>query len=141
MRISRNELFYQVVEIVSHRSTCNRRKVGAVIGREGRILSMGYAGSPAGTPHCQDVGCLIGKDGGCIRTQHAEANAIAWAARQGISTEGATLFCSLSPCLSCAKLIINSGIKRVEYQLSYRDSAGIDLLREAGIAVDKFYAI
>jgi dCMP deaminase len=82
------------------------------------------------------VGCEIGKNGGCTRTVHAEANAISFAARSGNSTDGADLFTTHSPCYDCAKLIINAGIVRVVYDVEYRDPRGIDLLREAGIIVD-----
>lgn len=133
-RITRDEMLAEILATVAKRSTCNRRHVGAILTLEGRILSMGYAGSPAGTPHCTDVGCLIDpKGGGCIRTQHAEANAIAWAARKGISTENSILWCSLSPCLSCAKLIINSGVREVVFIETYRDSSGLDLLSTGGV--------
>ncbi|MCO5760313.1 MAG: deaminase [Chromatiaceae bacterium] len=128
----------QVAETTSWRSTCERNNVGALIVLDGRPLSVGYNGAPAGLAHCQDIGCLIDSSGGCIRTQHAEANAIAWAARKGIAVEGATLYVTLSPCLPCAKLIINAGIARVVYLSPYRDSTGVDYLRMAGVQVEEF---
>ena len=138
-RISRDEMFVQMVNSVSLRSTCLRRQVGAVLVIRGRPLSIGYAGSPSGTPHCTDVGCLIGDDGGCTRTIHAEVNAISWAARNGIAIEGSTLYCSLTPCLSCAKLIINSGIIRVVALEDYRDQSGAELLDSVGIEIEKIH--
>lgn len=132
-RITRAELFRELVLSIAKRSTCTRKSVGAVIVKDGRVLSMGYNGSPSGMPHCIDEGCLLGPEGGCIRTQHAEANAIAWAAREGISLMGATLWVTDSPCLSCAKLIVNAGIVEVVYLQRYRDESGIRLLNDARI--------
>lgn len=132
-RLTRTEMLAQLVDIVAQRSTCRRARVGALLSRDGRILSTGYAGAPAGAPHCLDAGCLHGPDGGCIRTIHAEANAIAFAARSGISLDGADLWCSYAPCLSCAKLIINSGIRRVMYRKPYRVIEGSNLLQSVGI--------
>jgi len=137
-RITRSEMFVEILEVVKKRSTCSRAKVSALVVRENRIISMGYGGSPSGLPHCLDVGCEIGETGGCIRTIHAEANAIAFAARNGISIEGADLWCSMSPCLDCAKLIINSGIKRVYFLEKYRKADGIRLLVSAGIKVYQY---
>jgi dCMP deaminase len=121
--------------VVSTRGTCERASVGAVISREGRIISTGYVGAPAGLPHCISVGCQIGTHGGCDRTVHAEANAIAFAARFGTSTDGSELHCTHAPCLPCAKLIVNSGIRRVHYETAYRDASGLSLLREAKVVV------
>ena len=133
-RISRDEMLFEIAATVAKRSTCDRKHIGAVIARDGRVLSIGYNGSPSRAAHCCDVGCLIDpKTGGCIRTQHAEANAIAWAAREGICTKGARLYATISPCLSCAKLIINAGIVSVQYLDLYRDTAPIDYLSDANI--------
>lgn len=140
-RISRESMLSQMVQIAAERSTCLRRKVGSLIVLDGRILSTGYAGSARGLPHCLDVGCLVGPDGGCLRTIHAEMNAIAFAARYGIRVEGADLWCSLTPCLACAKLIINSGIKRLIALDDYRDTSGSHLLNDAGITVEVNYAL
>ncbi len=134
-RVSRDEMLLRIATIVSMRGTCERAQVGAVIALEGRIISTGYVGAPAGLEHCTDVGCRISPDGGCLRTAHAEANAIAFAARFGISTNQATLYCTHGPCLDCAKLIINSGIGRLVYERPYRDSRGRELLEEAGVFV------
>lgn len=132
-RISRDEQMALYAIVASMRSTCGRRKVGSIIALEGRVLSTGYAGPPSGFPHCSTE-CLKAAEGcGCKRTIHAEQNAISYAARHGIKTEGATLYCTLSPCESCAKSIISAGIKRVVYLEKYRDSSGIQLLEQADI--------
>ena len=139
-RISRDEMLMRMAVVVSNRGTCTRAYVGAVIAREGRVISTGYVGAPSGLPHCLDVGDEIGPDGGCARTVHAEANAIAFAARSGTSTEGAELYCTHEPCLKCAQLIINSGITRVVYENPYRIHDGLALLESAGIDVEQLPA-
>lgn len=132
-RISRDQMLINIAFIVSRRSTCARSQVGAVIADEGRIVSTGYAGAPAGMPHCSSGVCDLSQP--CHRTVHAEANAIAWAARSAIAIEGCALYCTLSPCLECAKLIINSGIERVVYGEAYRKTNGVELLRGAGVEI------
>lgn len=139
-RPSRDELLMRIAAVVSSRGTCNRAYVGAVIAVDGRIISTGYVGAPSGLPHCIDIGDEISPDGGCIRTVHAEANAIAWSARNGTSTEEATLYCTHEPCLNCAKLIINAGITRVVYEHSYRLHDGSYLLETAGVEVEQLNA-
>lgn len=136
-RISRDEMFGIIVHVISERGTCLRKKVGALIVREGRILVTGYVGSPPGMPHCLDEGCLIGPDGGCIRTTHAEANAVSFAAKHGISLDGADMYCTTQPCLACAKLILSSGIRRFVAYGDYRDPTGVELLTEAAIIVER----
>lgn len=131
MRITRDKMLMGVAELMSKRSTCLRAQVGAVLAHEGRVISSGYAGAPKGLPHCHPGICSV--DQPCLRTVHAEAGAISYAARFGIKTDGATLYCTLSPCIDCAKLIINSGIKEVVYGQAYRKTEGIEQLREAGI--------
>jgi dCMP deaminase len=132
-RPSRTEWLMRLATIISTRGTCNRAQVGAIIVREGRTISTGYVGAPSGLPHCVAAGDEIGPDGGCTRTVHAEANAIAFAARFGTSTEDAELYCTHSPCVNCAKLIINAGIRRVVYEHEYRDQSGLALLEAAGV--------
>lgn len=134
-RLTRSEMFVEILGVIKKRSTCARAQVAALIVRENRIISMGYGGSPSGLPHCLDVGCLMGENGGCIRTIHAEANAVAFAAKYGITIEGADLWCTLAPCLDCAKLLINSGIQTVYYLDPYRKDDGVKLLVSAGIHV------
>lgn len=134
-RLSRDEMMMRIAAIVSMRGTCERASVGAVIALDGRIISTGYVGAPTGLSHCTSVGCDIGPSGGCVRTVHAEANAIAFAAANGIATRGAELFCTHAPCRECSKLISNAGIVRVTYEQAYRDPAGLDTLRAVGIEV------
>jgi dCMP deaminase len=136
-RPSRDELGIRLATVYSLRGTCLRAQVGAVISRDGRAISAGYVGAPAGQPHCTDVGCELGRNGGCTRTVHAEANAIGFAARAGASTDGATIYTTHSPCYDCAKLIINAGIVRVCFDTPYRDPRGIELLEAAGVTVDQ----
>ncbi len=109
MRISREDLLMAQAILVTMRSTCNRKKVGAVIAHEGRVISTGYAGAPAGLPHCLDVGCDTSKGTGCSRTAHAEINAIAYAARFGIATQGSLRYISMnhtgiSPVYNCLRI-------------------------------------
>lgn len=132
-RISRQELFMGIAKLLAERSTCKRGRVGALLVKDNRIVSTGYVGAPSGEPHCLEVGCEIGLNGGCIRTIHAEVNTIAYAAKEGISTNDTHLYVTLSPCISCAKLLINAGVKKVFYLEKYRDTSGIDLLNNRGI--------
>lgn len=138
MRISREQSLMAAAQVIALRSTCPRKQVGAVIAHEGRILSWGYNSAPSGLPHCTEVGCLIGPDGGCLRTQHAEANAIAWAARKGVSLLGSDLYLTLTPCLSCAKMVINSGIVRIWFLHEYRDTFPLTTLANSGIEIHAF---
>jgi dCMP deaminase len=123
-----DEYFMEVCKAVALRATCNRGKSGCVIARDKQILVSGYVGSPKGLPHCDEVGhqmkTTIHEDGSqtqhCVRTAHAEQNAICQAAKLGISIDGATLYCKMVPCIACAKMIINSGIKRVVAEKKYQ---------------------
>lgn len=130
-----------LAEVYSLRATCPRGRIGAVLVREGRPIAAGYNGAPAGLDHCFDAGCETGSGGGCSRTIHAEANAIAAAAKAGITTEGAELYVTLAPCLSCAQLIINTGVKSVIFRDSYRIEAGIRLLVDAGVHITALWMI
>ena len=118
-RMGRDEYLMKIAELIALRGTCPRAKVGAVLVREGRVISTGYNGSPSGTPHCIDMDCILDERGKCIRTVHAELNCICFAAKYGIKTEGATMYITHSPCLDCAKAIINAGIKKVIYLEKY----------------------
>jgi dCMP deaminase len=134
-RPTRDEMLMDMAQVVAARGTCSRLRVGAIIARDGRALSMGYNGAPAGMKHCNHT---MDESGiGCTRVVHAEANAIVWAARHGVATDGAELFTTHMPCLVCANLIINAGIIRVVYSVDYRDRAGYHLLIEVGMEVDK----
>lgn len=147
-----------IAQVWSSRSTCERRHVGAVIAKNGRHIGSGYNGAPAGLPHCihdYDKAQLIparvfGLTAqrplnilpiGCKVAIHAEANAVAYCARDGISTAGATLYVTLSPCYSCAQLIVASGFARVVYGEAYRDPAGIHLLDSSSITVEKWLGL
>ncbi len=142
-RPSWDEYFLNLVELVGSRGTCDRGRSGCVIAKDKRILSTGYVGSPIGTKHCDEIGhemhTVTHEDGKetrhCIRTSHAELNAIANAARFGISLEGATLYCHMTPCYTCAKMIINAGIKKVVCNLDYHaGERSKEIFQEAGIA-------
>jgi dCMP deaminase len=136
-RISTDELFIRIAELVRLRSTCLRGRVGTVAVRDNRIVATGYNGSPPGAPHCTEVGCDIPANDhspGCQRTIHAEANCIAWAARAGVQMQGATVYCTHSPCLKCAQLLLSAGIERFVYARDYRLGRP-DLLADAGIYV------
>lgn len=131
-RLTRDQMLMQIAGVVAQRGTCDRAQVGAVIALEGRIVSVGYVGSPPGQPHCLGPDCP-GILTGCERTQHAESNAIAWAARNGIALAGSTLYVTLQPCVPCAKLIITAGIERVVYRDPYRKPDGLNYLNQVGI--------
>jgi dCMP deaminase len=114
------------------RSTCPRKHVGAVIVRDKAVLSTGYNGSVRGASHCTEVGCLM-ENSHCIRTVHAEANALVQAARNGVRLEGAEIYVTASPCFNCFKLIANAGIDTVYYGEFYRDQNVLDFAAELGI--------
>jgi dCMP deaminase len=133
-RMNRDGLFLSVAQLFGKRSTCPRAQVGAVAVRDRRIIATGYVGSPAGTPHCTELGCLIRGDG-CVRTIHAEANVVAFAARAGASLDGTSIYCTHSPCLDCAKLLANTGIKEFVFITQYRDAMGIGILNDVNVKV------
>jgi len=116
------------------RSTCPRKHVGAVIVRDKSILSTGYNGSIRGAEHCTDIGCLM-KSGHCIRTVHAEANALVQAASHGVRLEGAEIYVTASPCFDCFKLIANAGIRTIYYGEFYRDERVLAFAEELGITM------
>jgi len=117
---------------VASRSTCPRKHVGAVVVRDKTILATGYNGSVRGLPHCEDVGCMV-EDGHCVRTIHAEVNALIQAAKHGTRVEGATIYVTASPCWNCFKCIANTGIQRVVFGEFYRDNRIFDVARELAI--------
>jgi dCMP deaminase len=116
---------------VSKRATCLRRSVGAVIVRDRRILATGYNGAPRGVPHCEEYGCDISQR--CQLAAHAEMNAVAQAAANGVSCEGGTVYVTCQPCNVCAKLLINAGISRVVFEGDYPDSLALELFNMAGV--------
>lgn len=143
-----DEYFMEVCHAIAKRATCDRGRSGCVIAKDNQILVTGYVGAPVGLPHCDDVGHKIKKvtheDGSvsehCVRTVHAEQNAICQAAKRGISIDGATLFCKMTPCRTCAMLIINCGIKRVLAEKRYHDSADtIEMFKQAGVKLEHLH--
>jgi len=119
-RVSWQEYFMNIAHEVATRSTCDRKNVGAVIVQNKNILSTGYNGSLRSLPHCEEVGHEMENDH-CIRTIHAEANAIVQAARNGVSIDGAEIYVTASPCYNCFKMIVNAGISRIYFGEFYRD--------------------
>ena len=127
-RPSWDDYFLELANAASSRATCDRGKSGCVIVRDKQVLATGYVGSPAGLPHCDDVGHLMKKviqendeiSEHCLRTVHAEQNAICQAAKRGISIEGATIYTRMTPCRTCAMLLINCGIQRVVCERKYQ---------------------
>lgn len=141
-RPSWDEYFLKIVEMVGTRGTCDRFRGGCVITRDRRIIATGYAGSPVGTAHCDELGhemhTVTHANGEqsrhCIRTTHAEQNAICEAARMGIALAGGELYCQMTPCYTCAKMIINAGIKRVICRKDYHAGARTkQIFQEAGV--------
>lgn len=140
-RASWDEYFMNIARVVASRSTCPRKFVGAVIVRDRTILSTGYNGSIRGLPHCDDIGHMM-EDGHCVRTIHAEVNAIIQAAKNGTAIDGAGIYVTASPCWNCFKQVANAGIKRIVFGEFYRDerifgtadALGIELVDLSGSA-------
>ncbi|HEX38019.1 MAG TPA: cytidine deaminase [Candidatus Cloacimonetes bacterium] len=137
-----NEYFMRIAELVSSRSTCLRRKVGAIIVRDNQILSTGYNGAPKGVPHCDVVGCIRtkkdippGERHELCRGVHAEQNAIIQAAVNGVSVKGGTIYCTHQPCSICAKMIINAEIKNVYVKDVYPDKLAESMFSDADVNV------
>lgn len=131
-RVSWDHYFMNIATEVATRSTCSRKHVGAVIVRDKTILSTGYNGSIRGMPHCDEVGHMM-EDGHCVRTIHAEANAVIQAATHGTRIEGASIYVTASPCWQCFKMIANAGIQRVVFGEFYRDERIFAVAQELGI--------
>ena len=145
VRPSWDEYFLDLADAVFKRATCDRGRSGCVIVRDKRILVTGYVGSPAGFPHCDEVGHEIKKtveeDGSvsdhCVRTVHAEQNAICQAAKLGVSIDGATVYCRMTPCRTCAMLLINCGIKRVYCERKYQSGQESEkMFKKVGIKME-----
>ena len=135
MRPDWDSYFLKIAFAVSERSTCDRAFVGCVLVREKRILTTGFNGSPAGQGHCDEIGHLL-VDGHCVRTIHAETNAIIQAALHGVSTKGSTCYVTHLPCINCTKALINAGIARIVYSVAYRtDENALNFLKSADIEV------
>jgi dCMP deaminase len=139
-RPSWDEYFLAIAKLVATRSTCLRRKVGAVVVKNKQILATGYNGAPTGITHCDEVGCLreklkvpSGERHELCRALHAEQNAFLQAARHGVSLDGSTLYVTVQPCSICAKMIINAGIKKVVIEGNYPDEFAVGFLKEGGV--------
>lgn len=135
-----DEYFLNIARLVSTRSTCLRRQVGAVVVKDKQVLATGYNGAPSGLTHCEDTGCLreeLGVPSGqrheLCRALHAEQNAFLQAAKHGLSLNGSTLYVTTQPCSICAKMIINAGIKKVVMDGAYPDEFSLKFLEEAKI--------
>jgi dCMP deaminase len=144
-RPSNDEYFMGMAELAARRSTCVRRRVGAVIVKDKHVLSTGYNGSPKGTRHCEDLGCIrvqlnipSGTRHELCRGVHAEQNAVAQAAYFGVSVKDATIYTTTFPCSMCTKILINSGIVEVVYSTGYVDDLAKELLAETKIKVRSF---
>jgi dCMP deaminase len=136
------EYFLKIMDTVAERANCDRGRAASVIVRDKRVIATGYVGAPAGLPSCDEVGHLIkvafdergGQKKHCVRTTHAEANAIAQAARYGIAIDGATIYIKMTPCLDCTKLLVNAGIKKVVCRKRYHaDHDSVKMLSDAGV--------
>jgi dCMP deaminase len=142
-----DEYFMEVCRAVAKRATCDRGRSGCVIAKDKQILVTGYVGSPKGIPHCDEVGhqmkTMIHEDGHqsqhCVRTAHAEQNAIVQAAKMGVAIDGGTVYCKMTPCAVCCKMIINAGIKRVVCEKRYHaGSESEEMFRQVGIELNFF---
>ncbi len=141
-RPSWDQYFLEIAKLVSSRSTCLRRKVGAVIVKDRRLLSTGYNGAPTNIKHCSEVGCIrtklkipSGERHELCRGLHAEQNALLQASLYGVSLKDSVIYCTNQPCIICAKMLINAGIKEIIIQDCYPDSMAEEFLDEAGIKV------
>ena len=141
-RLSWDDYFLEITDTVGKRGTCDRGKAGAIIVVYKRIVATGYVGAPSGLPHCDEAGHLMrdvidengNKSSHCIRTLHAEENAMLQAAKHGVKLEGGTVYCKMTPCFNCAKKIVQVGIKRVVARRRYHaDVLSIQLFQEAGV--------
>ena len=131
-RSSWNEYFMKIAEQVATRSTCDRKHIGAVIVRDKTILSTGYNGSLRGAPHCDDAGHDM-ENGHCVRTVHAEANAVAQAAKNGVRIDDSEIYVTASPCLTCFKLVANCGIRTIFFKEFYRDERINEYAKQADV--------
>jgi len=132
LRPSWDEYFLKLSMLASERATCPRMHCGCVIVKERYVLSTGYNGSLPGLEHCEDVGCLI-VDNHCVRTNHAEMNAITQAAKHGVSLDGSTAYVTNTPCTTCAKALVGAGIRRVVVFSDYHSTLAEKFFSEAGI--------
>ncbi|MBL7888837.1 MAG: dCMP deaminase family protein [Bacteroidia bacterium] len=143
-----DDIYMDLAENLAKRSHCVKAQVGAVLTKDTRIVSLGYNGPPAGTHNCDEVwpgeGCPLDSKGSCSLALHAEQNAILYAAKNNVSIEGSTLYVTLSPCISCARVIYTTGIRKVYYLNSYADfkglasDEGVDFLKKFGVEVVRY---
>ncbi len=137
-RPSWDHYFMAIAKIIGTRSSCDRLRAGAVLVKDKRIIATGYNGAPPGLPNCDEIGHMI-EERHCVRTIHAEHNAILQAAKlSGTSTDGTTVYMKYLPCIHCCKYIVAAGIKRLVYVKDYRASIAIDYLKNAGVDVDQY---
>lgn len=137
MRPDWDSYFMKIAFAVSERSTCDRALVGCVLVTDKRILTSGFNGSPSGLGHCDEIGHLM-VDGHCVRTIHAETNAIIQAALHGVSTRGATCYVTHFPCINCTKALINAGISRIVYSVNYgTDEHAMNFLKAADVEISQ----
>lgn len=143
MRPSWDSYFLEIAGVIAGRSTCLRRKVGAVLVKDKRMLTTGYNGAPAGMRHCLETGCLrqihnipSGERHELCRGLHAEQNAIIQGAIHGVIIKGADLYCTHHPCSMCAKMLVNAGVKRIVLKENYPDPLAGEIFREAGVKVE-----
>jgi len=144
-RPSYDSYFMEMAHVVAKRSTCLRRKVGAILVKDKHILSTGYNGAPKNLPHCSEVGCLreklnvpSGQRHELCRGLHAEQNAIIQAAIFGVAIKGSTLYCTNTPCVVCVKMLINAGVERIIYAGDYPDDLAMQMIKESNIIIKKF---
>lgn len=144
-RPSWDQYFLKITDVVAERATCVKRKVGAVIVKDNRILSSGYNGAPKGFRHCKIAGCLrkkmkvpSGQRHELCRGLHAEQNAIIQASVYGVSIRDSVMYCTHQPCAICVKMIINAGIKRLVYTGGYPDQLALDLVDESGLELENY---
>jgi dCMP deaminase len=135
-----DEYFMEMAHVIASRSTCLRRSVGALLVRDKRILATGYNGAPSGLRHCEEVGCLrekmgipSGKQVELCRGLHGEQNAIIQGALHGVSLKDSVLYCTTQPCVTCAKMLINAGVRRIVYEGDYDDELALEMLQEARV--------
>ncbi len=139
-RPSWDQYFLRMARLAATRATCPRRRVGAILVRDYRVLATGYNGSIAGAPHCDDAGCLIViRDGreSCERTVHAELNAILQCASNGVASVGSTMYCTDFPCVNCAKAMVQAGVRRVVYLADYPDQNSFEILQSGRVELEK----
>lgn len=135
-RPSWDAYFLEMARLAATRSTCPRRRVGAVLVRDQRVMATGYNGAVRGAPHCDEVGCLLVQNGdrqSCVRAVHAELNALLQCALNGVQSAGSTLYCTDFPCVACAKALVQAGVTRVVYAVDYPDPNSAQVLADGGV--------